>query len=75
MPPINRRGAGSSPARGSDIPKGLTNNPGFGKIPIRTTSLSQQSLDHRHVRSSVRVWIPMMVMGDSEFIVMAYSGT
>jgi hypothetical protein len=23
----------------------------------------------------VPLWIPMMVMGDSEFIVMAYSGT
>jgi hypothetical protein len=25
--------------------------------------------------STSRLWIPMMVMGDSEFIVMAYSGT
>jgi hypothetical protein len=26
-------------------------------------------------RQAHKVWIPMMVMGDSDFIVMAYSGT
>jgi hypothetical protein len=27
------------------------------------------------LKPAQEVWIPMMVMGDSEFIVMAYSGT
>ena len=50
---VNRRVAGSSPARGANIPKKLVRNPEIEKVPIRTTSRSQQSFDHRRVGFSM----------------------